>query len=106
MPQVPFRDLMDHAEGEQYAVGYFECWNLESLLAVADAAEAMQSPVIHGVSGIYLTHSERVVREPLSVHAKAGSEICRQLSVPACLALTNLPVLTGCWKQLSWGLAW
>ncbi len=58
MPIVPFRDLMTHAEEGQYAVGYFECWNLESLLAVADAAEATRSPVILGVSGIYLPHRE------------------------------------------------
>ena len=85
MPIVPFHDLMVHAEEGQYAVGYFECWNLESLLAVADAAEATRSPVILGVSGIYLPHRDRVVREPLSVHATTGLEVCRQLSVPACL---------------------
>jgi ketose-bisphosphate aldolase len=89
MPIVPFRDLMDHAEEGQYAVGYFECWNLESLLAVADAADAMRSPVILGVSGIHLPHTERVVRDPLSVHAKAGLEVCRQLSVPACLVFNE-----------------
>ncbi len=39
MPLVGFRELMDEAERGGYAVGYFESWNLESLLAVADAAE-------------------------------------------------------------------
>ena len=39
MPLVPFHQLMDDAEAGGYAVGYFESWNLESLLAVADAAE-------------------------------------------------------------------
>ena len=42
MPVVPFRKLMDDAEDQQYAVGYFESWNIESLLAVCDAAEAME----------------------------------------------------------------
>ena len=85
MPVVPFSDLMAHAEEEQYAVAYFECWNLESMLAAADAAEAMRSPVILGVSGIYLPHPDRVVQDPLSVHAEMGLAICRELSVPACL---------------------
>ena len=85
MPLVSFHDLMMQAENGQYAVGYFECWNLESLLAVADAAEATRSPVILGVSGIDLPNRDRVVRESLSVHAATGMEVCRQLSVPACL---------------------
>ena len=28
-----FKELMEHAEKNKYAVGYFESWNLESLLA-------------------------------------------------------------------------
>ena len=38
MPLTPVRDLLRHAEEHRYAVGYFEAWNLESLLAVKDAA--------------------------------------------------------------------
>ena len=38
MSLVSFQDLMREAESGNYAVGYFESWNLESLLAVADAA--------------------------------------------------------------------
>ena len=54
MTLVPFNTLMRDAVAGGYAVGYFESWNLESLLAVADAAEATRSPVILGFSGIYL----------------------------------------------------
>ena len=36
-----FNDLMAHAESDGYAIGYFECWSLESLMAVVDAAEAL-----------------------------------------------------------------
>jgi ketose-bisphosphate aldolase len=85
MPLLPFKDMMVQAERGQYAVGYFESWNLESLLAVADAAEAMRSPVILGFSGIYLPHHERVVKDILSLYASLGVETCRRLSVPACL---------------------
>jgi ketose-bisphosphate aldolase len=79
------------AERGQYAVGYFESWNLESLLAVADAAEAVRSPVILGFSGIYLPHPERSVEDPLSVYAMMGLDICRQLTVPACLLFNESP---------------
>ena len=35
MPLVPFRELMAAATAGDYAVGYFESWNLESLQGVA-----------------------------------------------------------------------
>lgn len=91
MALIDFNDLMVEAERGQYAVGYFESWNLESLLAVADAAEAVRSPVILGFSGIYLPHPERSVKDPLSVYAAMGLDICRQLAVPACLLFNESP---------------
>jgi fructose/tagatose bisphosphate aldolase len=91
MPLVPFQRLMADAEAGSYAVGYFESWNLESLLAVADAAEETRSPVILGFSGIYLTHPERVVNDSLSVYAAMGLDICRKLSVPTCLLYNESP---------------
>ena len=54
MAVVSFKQLMADARADGYAVGYFESWNFESLLAVADAAEAVRSPVILGFIGIYL----------------------------------------------------
>ena len=84
---------MADAEAGGYAVGYFESWNLESLLAVADAAEATDSPVILGFSGIYLTHPAACVDDPLSVYAAMGLEVCRKLSVPACLLFNESPHL-------------
>src|SRR5215831_9730945 len=93
MPLVSFHDLMRCAEEGRYAVGYFESWNLESLLAVADAAEAMRSPVILGFSGVYLPHPDRVVKDPLAPYAAMGLEVCRGLSVPACLLFNESPHL-------------
>ena len=86
MPLVPFQQLMADAERGGYAVGYFESWNLESLLAVADAAETTRAPVILGFSGIYRTR-----RDPLAVHAAMGRAVCRQVSVPACLLFNESP---------------
>lgn len=91
MPLVSFKDMMADAERGQYAVGYFESWNLESLQAVADAAEATRSPVILGFSGIYVPHPARVVHDRLGVYAALGLETCRQLSVPACLLFNESP---------------
>ena len=91
MPLVSFNELMTHAERGGCAVGYFESWNLESLLAVCDAAEATHSPVLLGFSGIYLTHPARVVYAPLSLYASLGLEAIRGLSVPACLVFNESP---------------
>ena len=43
MPLTPMRDLLRHAEEHRYAAGYFEAWNLESRLAVKDAAVRFRS---------------------------------------------------------------
>lgn len=91
MPLAPFVPMMKAAADGGYAVGYFESWNLESLLAVADAAEAEQSPVILGFSGIYLPHPDRVVTDPLSAYAAMGREIAGRLSVPAALLFNESP---------------
>jgi fructose/tagatose bisphosphate aldolase len=89
MTLATFDRLMGHAAQEQYAVGYFECWNLESLMAVADAAEASRSPVLMGFSGIYLPHPARVRSEPSSVYAALGLEVCRQTTIPAVLVFNE-----------------
>jgi fructose/tagatose bisphosphate aldolase len=91
MPLVPFSQLMKAAQRGGYAVGYFESWNLESLLSVADAAEAMRSPVLLGFSGIYLPHPARLRTDSLEIYAAIGLEVCRNLSVPACLVFNESP---------------
>lgn len=106
MALVPFKDMMAEAERGQYAVGYFECWNLESLMAVADAAEAVRSPVLVGFSGIYLPDPQRLVREQLSVYAAMGLDVCWSLAVPANLVFNESPYPDAVLKaiDLSFGL--
>jgi len=103
MPLVSFPELMADAERGEYAVGYFESWNHDSLLAVADAAAATRSPVILGFSGIYLVSPERLVREPLSTYAAMGLDVCRSLSVPACLLFNECPDLERVFEALDLG---
>jgi ketose-bisphosphate aldolase len=91
MPLVPFRELLADAERRQYAIGYFESWNLESLQAVADASESTGSPVLLGFSGIYLHHPRRRIKERLSLYAALGNEIGRRLKTPACLVYNESP---------------
>jgi ketose-bisphosphate aldolase len=103
MPLVSFHDLMADAERGGYAVGYFESWNLESLQAVADAAEKTRSPVILGFSGIYLPHPDRVVQDKLEWYAGLGLAACRSLSVPACLLFNESPNLEWVLRSIDLG---
>lgn len=91
MPLVSFDDLMAPARAGGYAVGYFESWDMASLMAVADAASGTRSPVLLGFSGLYLSHPARQVKEPLSAYAALGLEVCRQLPVPAALVYNESP---------------
>lgn len=84
---------MRAAKQGKYAVGYFESWNLESLLAVSDAAESSQSPVLLGFSGIYLPHPERRTREHLGDYFALAHTVASRLTVPACLVLNESPHL-------------
>jgi ketose-bisphosphate aldolase len=103
MPLTSFRDLMASAEQGGYAVGYFESWNLESLLAVADAAEATRSPVILGFSGINIPDPSRVVKDRLEPYAAMGLAVCRGLSVPSCLLFNESPYIKAVWQAIETG---
>jgi ketose-bisphosphate aldolase len=51
---IPFNDLLADARAGGYAVGYFEAWDIYSLEAVLEAAEAENSPVILGFGGVMM----------------------------------------------------
>lgn len=46
MPLVPMKELLDKAEKGQYAVGAFNCNNMEIVKAIIAAAEAENAPVV------------------------------------------------------------
>ena len=82
MPLISFNDMMEQAKAESYAVGYFETWDLKSLIAVLRAAESAASPVIVGFSGIYLP---RFLGEELrwfASYAQAGRAAAEAAQVP------------------------
>lgn len=86
---VSMQSLMAHAKAHQYAVGYFESWNLESMLAVKDAAEALNAPVIIGVNGTFVGNPERRVPEEIAHYAKLGRAIAENAKVPMALLLNE-----------------
>ncbi len=88
MPLVPMAALLADAQRGGYAVCYCESWNLESLQAVVEAAEELQSPVIVGFNGGFLMHPSRRKPEDLAFYAGMASAV-HGSSVPLSLILNE-----------------
>lgn len=89
MPLVEMPRLLCHARENGYAVGYFEAWNLESLLAVREAAERSASPVIIGFNGKFLGNPARRVAEDVFVYGSLGRAVAERSAVPMALILNE-----------------
>ncbi len=89
MSLVSVKQLVRHAWENKYAVGYFESWNLESTLAVVDAAEKMHAPVIIGFNGGFLAHEGRKVKENVVHYAAMALAIATGARVPVGLLLNE-----------------
>lgn len=93
MPLVPFNELMQRTAQGRYAVGYFESWDMDSMMAVAAAAEALRSPVLLGFSGIYLPNAKGQAHDPIQLYGQMARELCAQLTVPVTLLYNESPYL-------------
>ena len=91
MPLVPFVDLLEEAERDGYAVGYFEPWNVESLLAVLRGAEEARSPVVVGFSGIFLPPFLGLDLRHFGAFASAGRHACENSKVPVSYLFNETP---------------
>lgn len=89
MALVSMRKLMDHALNNNYAVGYFEAWNMESILAVVDAAEQTKSPVIIGFGGQFIGSKRRTVQENIYHYGYLGRAIAEQTKIPVAFLLNE-----------------
>lgn len=87
----PISELLQHARQHQYALGYFESWNLESLQGVLDAAETTGSPIIIGFNGEFLSRSGRQLPERIRCYAELGKAAATDASVPCGLIFNECP---------------
>jgi fructose-bisphosphate aldolase class II len=94
MALVAMSQLLEHAKANGYAVGYFEAWNLESLLAVKDAAEEARSPVIIGFNGGFLENPERPVPENIRHYGRLGRAVAENSPMPLALILNEAKALS------------
>ena len=88
MPLCSMKTLLNHAKENHYAVGYFESWSMDSMLAVVDAAERTLSPVIIGFGGQFISKL-RDPAENVKHWGALGSSIAGASKVPTALLLNE-----------------
>jgi fructose/tagatose bisphosphate aldolase len=91
MPLASIGRLMEAARRHDYAVGYFESWNLESLQGVIDAAEQTRSPVIIGFNGEFLGRRAGATLEDVDLYGAVGKAIAAKASVPCGFIFNECP---------------
>ncbi|MFT3946141.1 MAG: class II fructose-bisphosphate aldolase [Agriterribacter sp.] len=89
MALVSMNTLMHQALDGKYAVGYFEAWNMESILAVVDAAQRTKSPVIIGFGGQFVGSKKREIKENIYHYGQLGKAIAETATVPVALLLNE-----------------
>lgn len=103
MPLRPVPEMLVQAQQGRYALGYFESWNLESLLGVVDAAEETRSPVIIGFNGEFLTSPERRVTENLGWYGSLGRAVAESASIPCGFIFNECPSAMHVWQAVTSG---
>jgi ketose-bisphosphate aldolase len=81
MPIATLHSILNHALQHHYAVGYFEAWDLYSLEAVIEAAEAQRSPAILGF-GAAVTNGAWLNAGGVEELATAARVLAQRASVP------------------------
>jgi ketose-bisphosphate aldolase len=99
MPLISMREMLEDARRGRYAACYCESWNLESLQAVVEAAEAEKSPIIAGFNGGFLLRSGQTTLEQLGYYASLRSALGRA-KVPVTFLLNESDSL----EQLEQGI--
>jgi len=99
MALVPFTELMTEAERGGYAVGYFEPWDIASMLATLRGAEDARSPVMVGLSGVYLPTFLGNELRYFAAFAEAGRLASENAHVPVSYIFNETPYWD--WVQAS-----
>lgn len=92
MSLEPLPRLLAAATRGQYALGYFESWNLESLQGVIDAAEQVHAPIILGFNGEFLSGPARRTEERIALYAALGRAAAASARVPCGLIFNECAI--------------
>ncbi len=94
---VNLKEILTDAKEGHYAVGAFNCPNLESLRAIIGAAEEMKSPVI-------LNHAQiHDVLIPIETMGPMMVRFAKEASVPVCVNLDHGTSFEMCMKAIRLG---
>jgi ketose-bisphosphate aldolase len=92
MPLVPLAELFERARREGYGLGYFEAWDLYSLEAALEAAEAEESPVILGF-GCMMAGRDWLNQGGVEALGALGHTVAERARVPVALLLNEAQTL-------------
>ena len=96
---VNLKEILADAKEKRYAVGAFNCPNLESLRAILGAAEEMNSPVI-------LNHAEiHDVLIPIETIGPLMVQYAKKAKVPVCVNLDHGTSFEMCMKAIRLGFS-
>ncbi|MFV0425804.1 MAG: class II fructose-bisphosphate aldolase [Beutenbergiaceae bacterium] len=84
MAIITLPELLSDAEAGRYAVGYFESWDVYSLEAVLEAAEAERSPVIIGIGGLSANHAW-LSNIGVEIYGAVAHALARRSTVPTAI---------------------
>ncbi|MGB4609794.1 MAG: class II fructose-bisphosphate aldolase [Saccharofermentanales bacterium] len=87
--RINYRELIRDAQSRSYAIGYFEAWNIGSLISIVKAAENKNSPVIIGFCGEYLENTNRKYEIDFNLYSEIANEVAVKSSVPVITILNE-----------------
>ena len=102
MPLIPFKEMLEDALTRDYAVGYFEAWNEDSLEAILSAAEETKSPIILGFGSVMLDQ-EWFDEKGLECFAAMGELAVAKSKVPVCFILNEARKYEQCIRGIDLG---
>lgn len=102
MPLISLQKMLAAALENNFAVGYFQAWNQDSLESILEAAEVTNSPVILGFGGTPV-NQEWFNRCGLEYYAALGRVAVEKSRVPACFILNEAETYEQCLRGIELG---
>ncbi len=102
MPLIPFPLLLSRALKNNFALGYFQAWNEDSLEAVLEAAEYTSSPVVIGFGGTPVNQTW-FNEWGLACEALLGRVAAKKSKVPVSFILNEAETFEQCIKGIELG---
>ena len=94
---IPFKEILNTAKNDKYAVGAFNCLSLEHVMGVMEAAEELRSPVILQLAEVQFPYS------PIEKMVLIFLEAARKATVPVAVHLDHGQSFETCARAIQLG---